>query len=178
MPFTPFHMGPALALGLPFRRYLHVPTFIVGNVVLDVEGLLVIVFGLNYPLHGYLHTLLLAVAVGLLLGFVMFKLEPPMQPFYRKIQLETNRPLKLKSFIAAGILGAILHVGLDAFLYSEMMPLFPLTINPLLNFISSSDMYLLCFWMGIFGIAYYLALLAYTMYKKKKQKLTFRPSSL
>jgi hypothetical protein len=172
MPFTPFHLGPALAFGLPLRRYIHVPTFIVGNVILDVEGLLVIFLGLNYPLHGYLHTFLLAAAVGLLIGFVMFKLEPPMQPFYRKIQLETNQPLKLKSFISAGILGAILHVVFDAFLYSEMMPFFPLTINPLLNFISLPEMYLLCFCIGIFGIVYYLALLAYSAYKKNRNKLT------
>ena len=133
------------------------PTFILGNVVLDVEGFLVMVFGLNYPLHGYLHTLLLATAVGLMLGFVMFKLEAPFQPFYRKIQLETSRPLKLKSFLLAGVFGTVLHVMFDAFLYPEMLPFFPLTINPLLNFMSSLEVYLLCFWLGIFGIAYYVA---------------------
>jgi hypothetical protein len=178
MPFTPFHLGPALAFGLPLRRYIHAPTFIVGNVILDVEGFLVLTLGLNYPLHGYLHTFLLAATVGLLLAFVMFKLEKPMQPLYRKIQFESNSPLKLRSFLLAGVLGAALHVFFDAFLYSEMAPFFPLTINPLLNVISMSDVYLLCFGLGIFGIAYYVALLAYSMYTKKKQTLTFRPSSL
>ncbi len=125
MPFTPFHLGPALAFGLPLRRYLHVPTFIVGNVILDVEGLVVIVFGLNYPLHGNVHTFLLAISVGLLLGFVMFKIEEPIQPIYRKIQVETNRPLKLRSFLLAGVLGAILHVVFDVFLYQKWRRSFP-----------------------------------------------------
>jgi hypothetical protein len=74
MPFTPFHLGPAIAVGLPMRKYFHAPTFIVGNLVLDIEPLLVLVLGVRYPLHGYLHTLVLAIVVGLLLGFVMFKL--------------------------------------------------------------------------------------------------------
>ena len=67
MPFTMFHLGPALAIGLPLRN-VHVPTFIVANVILDVEPLLVIFFGLNYPLHGYMHTLLLAFMVGSLVS--------------------------------------------------------------------------------------------------------------
>jgi membrane-bound metal-dependent hydrolase YbcI (DUF457 family) len=167
MPFTPFHLGPALAAGLPLRRWLHVPTFIVGNVILDVEPLAVLVFGLDYPLHGYLHTLLLATAAGLLLGAVMFSLEKPFQPLYRKIQLETSRPLKLKSFLLAGVLGTALHVLLDALLYSEMKPLFPFAANPLLNFHTSAlEVYLLCFWLGIFGVAYYGVLIAYSAYKK------------
>ncbi|MGD6851355.1 MAG: hydrolase [Candidatus Bathyarchaeia archaeon] len=168
MPFTPLHLGPALAVGLPLRRWLHAPTFIVANVILDVEPLAVMVFGLNNPLHGILHTFLLATAVGLLLGFVMFKLEKPMQLLYRKIQLETNRSLKLQSFLLAGVFGTALHVVFDALLYSEMTPFFPLTINPLLTFHTSMlEVYLVCVWLGVFGIAYYGVLIAYSLYKKR-----------
>ncbi len=134
MPFTPYHLGPALVAGLPLRRYLHAPTFILGNLVLDLEGFTVILFGLSYPLHGYLHTVLFAVVVGLLLGIAMYALEKPMQAFYKKIQLENSNTLKLPSFLLAGVLGSVLHVLFDAFLYSEMQPFFPLTLNPLLNF--------------------------------------------
>jgi len=48
MPFTPFHLGPALTIGLPLRRFIHAPTFIVANVIVDVEPFLVMVLGLNY----------------------------------------------------------------------------------------------------------------------------------
>ena len=130
MPFTPLHLGPALA-ALPLRKYLHIPTFILGNVIPDIEGILVLAFGLNYPLHGYMHTLIIASVFGLVLGLVMFKLEKPTQPFYRMLKLETERALPLKSFITAGVSGAFLHVILDAFLYSEMKPFFPLAANPL-----------------------------------------------
>jgi membrane-bound metal-dependent hydrolase YbcI (DUF457 family) len=142
-----------------------------GNIILDVEPLAVMVFGLDTPLHGYLHTFLLATVVGLLLGFVMFSLEKPMQPLYRKIQLETNRSLKIPSFLLAGVFGTALHVVFDALLYSEMAPFFPLTINPLLNLHTSMpEVYSVCVWLGIFGIAYYGALIAYSLYKKSTAK--------
>ena len=170
MPFTPFHLGPALAFGLPLRRYLHVPTFIVGNVILDVEGLLVISLGLSYPLHGYLHTFLSAAIVGLLLGFVMFKLEAPMQPFYQKIRLESDKSLKLKSFVLAGIFGAALHIVFDAFLYSEMTPFFPLTTNPFPSAgLSMSQVYNACVVLGIFGLVYYAAILLYSTYNRRRK---------
>jgi hypothetical protein len=169
MPFTPLHLGPALAIGLPLRRYLHAPTFIVANVILDVEPFLVLVLGLNYPLHGYLHTVLLALAVGLLLGAVMFRLEAPLQPLYQKIQLEASRPLKLQSFLLAGVLGTLLHVVLDAFLYAEMEPFFPWAANPLLYAgFSSLEVYMLCVFLGVFGVIYWGALLVYSTYQKTK----------
>ncbi|MGD6806666.1 MAG: DUF4184 family protein [Candidatus Bathyarchaeia archaeon] len=167
MPFTPFHLGPALAVGLPLRRYLHVPTFIVGNVILDVEGFLVITLGLSYPLHGYLHTFVSAIAVGLLLGLVMFKLERPLQPFYRKIELETEKTLKLTSFLLAGVFGAVLHVLFDAFLYSEMMPFYPMAANPFLSAnLSMSTVYMVCAVLGVFGLAYYAVILTSSIYKR------------
>ncbi len=176
MPFTPFHLGPALAVGLPLRRYLHVPTFIVGNVILDAEGFLVITLGLSYPLHGYLHTFVSAIAVGLLLGLVMFKLERPLQPFYRKIELETDKALKLKSFLLAGVFGAVLHVLFDAFLYSEMMPFYPLTANPFLSIgLSMSQVYNVCAILGIIGLVYYAAIVIYSMYRTPKTQIRMDP---
>lgn len=170
MPFTPFHLGPAFAFGLPLRRYLHVPTFIIGNIILDFEGFLVIYLRLSYPLHGYLHTFLSAAAVGLLLGLVMFKLEPPMQPFYRKIKLETDKTLKLKSFILAGIFGTGLHIFFDAFLYPEMAPFIPLTGNPFLSVdLSMSQVYNACIVLGIMGLIYYASIVVYAIYSRGRK---------
>jgi membrane-bound metal-dependent hydrolase YbcI (DUF457 family) len=141
-----------------------------GNVILDVEGFLVLVFGLNYPLHGYLHTFLFSAVVGLLLGVLMFKLERPIQPLYRKLQLETTHTLKLKSFLSAGVIGAVLHVFFDALLYGEMMPFFPLTANPLLDVsISSSGVYLLFVGLGVLGVLFYVSLFAFSLYRASKK---------
>jgi len=105
MPFTPFHFGPALFLGLPLRKYMHVPTFILANVILDVEPFLVLFYRLSYPLHGYSHTLLLAIVVGITLGYAMFLLEKTLHPFYKMFLLRTDDQMSLKSFFCCGCLG-------------------------------------------------------------------------
>jgi hypothetical protein len=175
MPFTPFHLGPAFALGLPFRRYLHAPTFILANVILDVEPFLVLFFGLRYPLHGIFHTFLLALFVGLGLGYTMFVLEKFLHNFFRGLLLEPNSKLGLKSFMAAGVLGTILHTLLDAPLYSEMQPFYPLTANPLYNPSLSATIYNVCVWLGVIGVIYYVYLLVLRGYMhvhlKSKQQI-------
>ena len=130
MPFTPFHLGPGLGLGLPLRGLLHVPTFLLASVIVDVEPFLVLILGLNYPLHGYLHTFLLAVLAGLVLGYIMSLLERFLQPLYRTFLLETSNGLRLRSFVAAGVLGTGLHVLLDTPLYADIAPFCPITTNP------------------------------------------------
>jgi hypothetical protein len=169
MPFTPYHFGPALGFGLPFRKYIHAPTFIVANVIVDVEPFLVLFLGLRYPLHGYLHTFLLAFLVGLSLGYVMFLLERFLCPLYKLFLLEPDDQLSLKSFLVAGILGTSLHVLLDSPLYGEMHPFFPSTINPLYNPSVTLEVYSFCVWMGIIGIIIYVGLLAFLLYKKSRK---------
>jgi len=159
MPFTPFHLGPALCLGVPFRSYVHAPTFILANVVLDFEPLLVLTLGLNYPLHGYLHTFLAAIVLGFAFGLGMFLIEGRMHPLYETLQLEPETPLKRSRFTIAGVAGTLLHVLFDSPLYSDIKPFYPLTLNPLYGSVSSSDIFLITFVMGIFGIAFYILIL-------------------
>ena len=66
MPFTPYHFGPSGFVGLALRRWLDVPVFVLANVVVDLEPLVVVLFGLDYPLHGYVHTFLGGTVVALL----------------------------------------------------------------------------------------------------------------
>ena len=166
MPFTPFHLGPALGLGFPFRKYVHAPTFILANVIVDVEPFLVLFLGLRYPLHGYLHTFFLALLAGLTLGYAMFLLERFLQPLYKLFLLETADGLNAKSFVVAGALGTTLHVLLDSPLYTDIRPFYPLTINPLYSPALSLEIYSICVWMGILGIIYYAGLLAFLAYRK------------
>ena len=165
MPFTPFHFGPALCLGIPLRKHIHAPTFILANVILDIEPLLVLAIGLNYPLHGYLHTFIAAVGVGVAFGFTMFFLERTMHPLYKTLLLEPEASFKKSQFIIAGVLGTMLHVLFDAPLYLEIKPFYPLTVNPLYGSFSSLQIYLLCVWMGVLGIIFY-SLLIVCEYKR------------
>jgi hypothetical protein len=166
MPFTPFHLGPALGFGLPLRKYLHVPTFLVANILVDVEPFLVFSFGLDYPLHGYLHTFVVAFILGLALGYGMFLLERILRPLYKTLLLESDATPKLKSFIVAGVLGTMLHVLLDSPLYDDIRPFYPLSANPLLHSASSLEVYSFCVWMGMFGVVFYIALLVFLVYRR------------
>ncbi len=67
MPFTPFHLGPALLFGLVLFSYLDFPTFMVANVIVDIEPFMIIALGLDLPLHGFFHSFLGGVIVSLLL---------------------------------------------------------------------------------------------------------------
>ena len=170
MPFTPFHLGPALSLGLPLRKYIHAPTFIVANVAVDIEPLLVLLLRLNYPLHGYLHTFLLAFFFGLAIGFTMFHLEKFLHPLYKTLLLVPNGTSGRKSFMVAGAFGAMLHVLFDLPLYAEMQPFFPITTNPLYGSVSSADVYSVCVWLGILGLIFYAILVLLHAYKKLKNR--------
>ncbi|MCS7105513.1 MAG: hydrolase [Thermofilaceae archaeon] len=158
MPLTPFHLGPALALGLPLRRKLHVPTLILSSIACDVEPLLVLAFNLDYPLHGYLHTLIAATLLGVAIGTIMKSLEPSLKPLYDPIRLEDRKP-SLSHFLAAGVLGTTSHVLLDAPLYSDIKPLYPLQANPFYNPSATLGVYSFCLLSGLLGLAYYIRLL-------------------
>jgi len=170
MPFTPFHLGPGLGLGLPLRKYLHAPTFLLASVIVDMEPFLVLFLGLTYPLHGYLHAFILAISVGLVLGYAMFLLEKFLQPLYKIFLLEAGNSLSLKSFIVAGGLGTGLHVLLDTPLYTDITPFYPITANPFYDPSLTPEIYSLCVWMGAFGIIYYLGLLGISIYRKLSQR--------
>jgi hypothetical protein len=165
MPFTPFHLGPALGFGLPLRKYLHVPTFLVASILVDVEPFLVLSLGLDYPLHGYLHTFIVAFILGLALGYEMFLSERISRSLYKTLILESNATPKLKSFIVAGVLGTMLHVLLDSPLYDDIRPFYPLLANPLYHLASSSEVYGFCMWVGILGIVFYFGLLLFSVYR-------------
>jgi len=166
MPFTPFHLGPALGFGLPLRKYLHVPTFLAANILVDVEPFLVLSFGLDYPLHGHLHTFIAAFVLGLALGYAMFLLERFLRPLYKTFLLESNDTPRWESFIVAGVLGTMLHVLLDSPLYDDIRPFYPSLANPLYHSASSSEVYSFCVWIGMFGVVFYIALLVLLVYRR------------
>ena len=47
MPFTPLHLGPALFFGMVLLRYIDLPTFLVANVIVDIEPLVILTLGLH-----------------------------------------------------------------------------------------------------------------------------------
>jgi membrane-bound metal-dependent hydrolase YbcI (DUF457 family) len=142
MPFTPFHFGAHACVVLPLQRRLDIPAFILSSVFIDIEPLLVMLFNLHYPLHGYAHSLMGGLVVGSLGGAVVYLLRKPLGKVMGSLKL-FYRPSLVMSMLSC-VCGAWLHILFDAMIYSEMSPFYPISHNPLYGFISSANMYLLC----------------------------------
>ena len=73
MPFTPFRMGPGLAIKAAGGRYFSVLAFGIAQVAMDIEPLSGMIRGADV-LHGWSHSYVGATAIGLL----VLLLAPPL----------------------------------------------------------------------------------------------------
>jgi hypothetical protein len=165
MPITPLHFGPHATVALPLHRYIDVPVFIAANVIVDIEPMLVMVFDLNYPLHGYCHTLLIGGLLGALLGCAAYPFRARIGQWMSEARLPYSTTLAKMAL--SGMLGAWLHVLFDAVIYCEMRPFYPLSpANPFLGIISrDTTLY------GICALFFVPAVAAY-FYVRRKGNMT------
>lgn len=171
MPFTPFHLGPAILFGMVLRKNMHTPTFIVANVILDIEPLLVLILGLGHPLHSFFHTFIMGFFTGFVVGLAMSKLESVLAPFYKALLLEPDAKQGLGRFMLAGSSGTLLHVLLDSPLYDDIRPLYPLTVNPFYNPALTGATYFFCIVAGGVGGLLYISILIIPMVMGRLKKL-------
>jgi len=117
LPFTPYHFG------LVFRKWVDLPVFVLANVVIDVEVLIIIFFGLGQPVHRYAHTLL----GGLVLGVVWAVAAYPMRGLFKKAMafLRLKYETCLLKMIISGVLGVWLHVLIDGIYHADVKPFWP-----------------------------------------------------
>jgi len=123
MPFTPYHFGPSGFVGLIFRKWIDIPVFVLANVIVDVEVLVILLFGLGYPRHRYCHTLLIGAAVGTFWGVAAY----PLRHFFKRIMRLFHLPYEtgLAKMIISGILGVWLHVVIDGTYHYDVKMLWP-----------------------------------------------------
>mgnify|MGYP000844882347 FL=1 len=142
MPFTPFHFGPCAAITFLLKERIDLPIFILANIVIDIEPLAVMTLNLSYPLHGYAHCFLGATFIGALWGIVGFKGKTII---HRAMQwMGLNYRTTMKTAIISGIGGALSHIILDAPIYADIKPFYPLSSNPFYGMVSDIKMYLFC----------------------------------
>ena len=123
MPFTPYHFGPSGFFGLVFGKWIDLPVFVLANVVVDVEVLVVGGLGLGWPIHRYCHTLLIGAVVGALWGAAAY----PMRRFFKKMMRVFYIPYKtsLRKMIVSGVMGVWLHVLIDGAYHSDVRAFWP-----------------------------------------------------
>lgn len=159
MPFTPFHLGPALLIGLFLRDRIDLPTFLAASVIIDFRAAMVLFGVLERPLHGFFHTFAFSSVVGIGLAYFAYRSRNYSEIFLKTLKLEKTE--LFKKYVYAGIAGVWTHITLDSFLYTDIQPFFPFSYNPFLEAISvpSSAIYRVCILSMILGIVYYFQLI-------------------
>ena len=131
MPFTPYHLGPALLFGVILFPFVDITALLLSSVLVDVEPLYVIMFAPGLPYHGILHTYVGATGIAILNAVIVWFLRDWTRQILAIFKIDQN-----SSFIrifGISLLGMYSHVLLDSFLYPEMNPFFPLMGNRFLG---------------------------------------------
>ena len=156
MPFTPLHLGPALLAGMILYSYLDFPTLVLASVIVDLEPLTILVLGLNQsssmglPIHWFFHSFLGGSLAALLTSVVMLRTEKLLKPIHDIVGL--RRVVRRGNVLLAAFTGVYLHIVLDSILYTDIRPLFPLSINPFLGGMREAfGLWWLCVVSGLVG---------------------------
>jgi membrane-bound metal-dependent hydrolase YbcI (DUF457 family) len=154
MPFTPYHFGPHACVAISLYRYLDIRVFI--GAIIDFEPLIVTTFNLDYPLHGYCHTLV----IGSLLGLAWATAAYPLRHFIGKIMTSLRLPYAptFAKMAISGVVGVWLHVLFDAPIYYDIQPFYPIKTNPIFGSLSLNAGY------DISAACFVPALLMYVFY--------------
>jgi membrane-bound metal-dependent hydrolase YbcI (DUF457 family) len=169
MPFTPYHFGPALFFGLLFLSFIDFPTFLIANVIVDIEPFLVLALNLDYPLHGFFHSLLGGTLVAIPLALIMYQIRDKISPLLSFFRLEQK--ISLKRILVASLSGIYIHILLDSRIYTDIQPFYPSTYNPLLTtgILAGLDSYIICIWSFFGAIIIYVIRLF--LFKRKNSAI-------
>ena len=164
MPFTPFHMGPALAVKAVADEHFSLITFGLAQVAMDIEPLVRMIRG-DAVLHGFTHTYTGAMLVGsgvLMLGTpVAARLLGRWRQEMLAAQagwLAGRRTLGWRAAAAGAVTGTVSHVALDSLMHADMRPFAPFSAaNSLLGTVPLGPLHPLCVLLGAVGTLAWVA---------------------
>lgn len=155
MPITPYHFGPSGLIGYIFRKWLDFPVFVLANVIVDIEVLMVRFLDLGWPYHRYAHTLLGGAAIGLLWGVIAYLIQPLLKWGMHFIRI--NYTPTFKKMLISGVLGVWMHVLVDAVYHYDVKIFWPFPKNILWRIIYQEQVKLICLiCLGVFIVLYML----------------------
>jgi len=136
VPFTTYHLASGLLVGLFLKKRVNwLALLITTTILVDVEPILVVAgVWRQWGPHGVLHTFIASIPMGLASGALLYITKGALRSLRVKLYLESDDDLK--SYLVAGVIGWLMHVLLDAPLYYDIRPLYPLEVNPLLSSLS------------------------------------------
>ena len=161
MPYTPYHFGPSGFVALVFKKYIDIPVFVLANVVVDVEVLVINLLGLGWPVHRYCHTLLIGAAVGVVWALAAY----PLRNLFKKIMTVLRLPYQtsLRRMLISGVLGAWLHVLVDSVYHYDVRLFWPNRIRPLYELLTKEQVKTLCIGFFVLAVIEYLLIVKSNM---------------
>ena len=153
MPLTPFHLGPALVLALVLLWFVDLPALLLGSIAPDIEAAAAVMWFRDwpFPVHGFLHSFVGGTLLSLVLAVVIFPVRKHLEIPLRFLKLDQKR--SFPRIFAGALIGVYSHTLLDAPLYTDIKPFWPLNLNPLFseNMWRGFEMY------GFCGISFIVA---------------------
>lgn len=147
MPVTPFHLGPGAAFKAIGGRHFSFMVFGGAQVLMDLEPLVRIYLG-TPVLHGYSHTLLGALAIGVVATLT----GKPISAFVLSRYAIPHYPLTWTAAAVGAFVGTFSHVLLDALMHPDMHPWWPLAQeNEWLGVIPVGWLHAGCVALGVLG---------------------------
>ena len=171
MPYTPFHFGPSGFIALAFRKWLDVPVFVLANVIVDIEVLVIMLLGIGRPMHRYCHTLLIGAAVGIVWGLAAYLLRN----FFKKIMKIFHISYKAGfwKMLISGVLGVWFHVVIDSIYHWDVRMFWPSNIKPLHGLLTQRQVNIVCTIFFIPAIILYiLAVIAFVKKNRPETKVS------
>jgi hypothetical protein len=164
MPFTPFHMGPGLAIKAVAGRHFSLLAFGVAQVAMDIEPLVGMISGADV-LHGASHTYLAAVPIAAASALVTPLLcRRVLRGWNRELAAHDKAWLiegddfRWPALVAGALAGTISHVALDSLMHHDIRPLAPFSVsNALLAAVPLGTLHVACVVAGFAGAALWLA---------------------
>lgn len=149
MPFTPFHFGIAALIKAFVRNHFSFYTFVVSQVLIDMETLYNILME-NSRLHTFFHSFL----GSTLVAFITI----PVALYSLKVfsyVLPVPRPTR-KVVAVSALIGAWSHVVLDSLMHLDIEPFFPVSrLNPFLGMVTLDMLHIGCLAALIIGVLIY-----------------------
>lgn len=148
MPFTPLHMGPALAIKTVMRQHLSIMVFGWSQIVIDIQPLIVMITGKGH-LHGFSHTMIGATLIGVFCGLTGKHLG---EVGLRILRESEYLPITWRVSFISAFIGTYSHVAIDSIMHLDLAPFAPFSQNsPLYHLISIETLHILCLLTAIIG---------------------------
>lgn len=138
MPFTPFHLGPGIALKRLAGQHLSLSTFAGAQVLIDLEPGIGMLRGASV-LHGYSHTLAGALLIAL-----------ACVPLRGLAEKALKLAISARQALLGGLAGTLTHLLLDGMVHSDIRPWWPLSdANPMQDLLSWEHTEALCLLLAL-----------------------------